>query len=394
VAAVAATQRVVLDGTTTWTVVSAAFSVVEPAERYLEFARQSGFATNTIKAYARGLAQWWTYLEQSSTTWDAVGIRDFGNFLAAVRHNEFDPAVRSLRPEPTVKEGTVRLRLRAVLGFYRYQASCGNDVAPFLYEQVRGRSGTYLSFLEHVARRNPQRRVAVRVRMPRREIPILAPDLIMDLLDAEALHSKDGEWRGDLRYRLLWSLLAETGMRIGEALSLQHRDWNTGRSSTATMVVVDRPHPYGIATKSGSRRIHIGSRLDRLYADYVWWLCDRGADALIDDWDSSYIFCNTRCEPLYEPLRPEAVYAHLRAVKRRLPQLPAAMTPHWFRHTHATALLLAGTPLHVVSRRLGHRSVQTTINTYGHVTEDAELEALANWRDVVAGWEASQHDQH
>jgi len=178
-------------------------------------------------------------------------------------------------------------------------------------------------------------------------------------------------------------------MRIGEALSLQHRDWNTGRSSTATVSVVDRPHPYGIATKSGSRRVHIGSRLDRVYADYVWWLCDQGADALIDDWDTGYIFCNTRREPLYGPLRTEAVYAHLRSVKRRMPQLPASMTPHWFRHTHATALLLAGTPLHVVSRRLGHRSVQTTINTYGHVTKDAELEALANWRELVAGWEAA-----
>jgi integrase len=80
-------------------------------------------------------------------------------------------------------------------------------------------------------------------------------------------------------------------------------------------------------------------------------------------------------------------------VKRRLPQLPATMTPHWFRHTQATALLLAGTPLHVVSRRLGHRSVQTTINTYGHVTQDAELEALANWRDLVAGWEAGPDER-
>lgn len=384
-----------LDGTTTWTVVSESFSVVEPVERYLEFSRHSGFAPNTIKAYARGLAQWWTYLEQSSKTWDAVRIHDFGSFLAAVRHNEFDPAVRSLRPASTVSEGTVQLRLRAVMGFYRYQASCGNDVAPFLYDQVRGRSGKYLSFLEHVSSRNPKRRAAIRVRLPRREVPILTPDVITDLIDAEARHSReDDEWRGDLRYRLLWSLLAETGMRLGEALSLQHGDWNTGRSATATVSVVDRPHPYGLATKSGSRRVHIGSRLDRLYADYVWWLCDRGADALIDDWDGSYIFCNTRREPLYEPLRPEAVYAHLRSIKRRLPQLPAAMTPHWFRHTHATALLLAGTPLHVVSRRLGHRSIQTTINTYGHVTEDAELEALANWRDVVAGWEADQHEQH
>jgi hypothetical protein len=42
--------------------------------------------------------------------------------------------------------------------------------------------------------RNPQRRVAVRVRLPRREIPILTPGLITDLLDAEAVPSpNDGE---------------------------------------------------------------------------------------------------------------------------------------------------------------------------------------------------------
>jgi integrase len=124
----------------------------------------------------------------------------------------------------------------------------------------------------------------------------------------------------------------------------------------------------------------------------VWWLCDQGADALIHDWDTGYIFCNTRREPLYGPLRTESVYAHLRSVKRRLPQLPATMTPHWFRHTHATALLLADTPLHVVSRRLGHRSVQTTINTYGHV-QGPRARSAANWRDLVAGWEAGPDER-
>lgn len=388
----AATQRVMVDGTITWTVVSDSFSVVEPIEAYLEYGRQAGFKPNTLKAYARGLALWWTYLERADKRWDAVGIHDFGNFLAAVRHDEFDPAVRQLRPAPVVTEATVRLRLRAVMGFYRYQAGRGVEAAPFLYEQVRGRSSKYLSFLEHVARRSPQRTVAVRVRVPRNNIPILTPATIDQLLDAEATCSPScGEWRGDLRYRLLWALLAETGMRIGEALSLQHRDWNTGRGDTATVAIVERPHPHALAAKSGARRVHIGSRLDRLYGDYVWWLCDRGADAVIDDWGSSYIFCNTVREPLYAPLRPESVYAHLRSVKRRLPQVPAAATPHWFRHTHATALLLAGTPVHVVSRRLGHESVQTTMNTYGHLTEDAELAALANWREVVAGWETNSH---
>ncbi|CAM3420911.1 tyrosine-type recombinase/integrase [Mycobacterium frederiksbergense] len=387
----AATQRVLLDGVTTWTVVSESLLVVEPVEQYLEFGRQNGFAPNTIKAYARSLAQWWSFLEKTSKSWDAVQIRDFGSFLAAVRHNDLESNVRLLRPQPVVAENTVRLRLHAVLAFYRYQAGCGNDVAPFLYDQVRGRSTSYLAFLQHTTGRKAQRRPAVRVRLPRTGIPILSPEVVADLLDEEAVYSSErAEWTGDFRYRLLWAVLAETGMRLGEALSLQHRDWNTGRSSTATVSIVERPHPYGLATKSGARRVHIGSRLDRLYADYVWWLCDQGADALVEDWDSAYIFCNTRRQPLFGPLRPESVYAHLRAVKRRLPQLPAAMTPHWFRHTHATALLLANTPLHVVSRRLGHQSVQTTINTYGHVTEDAELEALANWREVVAGWEANR----
>lgn len=72
------------------------FAVIEPAERYLAFGRRNGFAPNTVKAYARRLAQWWTYLEQSSKRWDAVRIYDFGNFLAAVRHHEFDPTVAAM----------------------------------------------------------------------------------------------------------------------------------------------------------------------------------------------------------------------------------------------------------------------------------------------------------
>ncbi|MGH3409161.1 MAG: hypothetical protein ACRDRJ_42680 [Streptosporangiaceae bacterium] len=36
-----------------------------------------------------------------------------------------------------------------------------------------------------------------------------------------------------MRDRLLWVLLAETGLRLGEALGLQHRDWHTGRGARA-----------------------------------------------------------------------------------------------------------------------------------------------------------------
>jgi hypothetical protein len=40
----------------------------------------------------------------------------------------------------------------------------------------------------------------------------------------------------------------------------------------------------------------------------------------------------------------------------------------------------------VVSRRLGHADVQTTLELYAHVTDDAELRAVADWRAYTAGW--------
>ena len=387
-AKVASTQRVKFPGGITWTVVDGDGHVVPPVESYLEYARQSGYSPNTVRSYAKSLALWSTHLETRGRCWDAVQLTDFGSFLQSLRAGDVGSGAVTLRPGRKVADSTVAARVRPVMSFYRFHASMGVPAASFLYEQVDSRQGRYLPFLEHVARRQGRRQARVRVRVQPREAPVLEPSTINALIGVEAqFDSVTGEWVGDLRYRLLWTLLSETGMRIGEALSLQHQDWLIGRGDTASVQIVPRDHPHGLLPKSGARRVFIGSSLDRLYGDFVWWLCDRGADAAIDDWDAAYIFCNVFREPMFSPLRPESVYAHLNRVKQLVPTLPVAMTPHWFRHTHATALLLAGTPLHVVSRRLGHRSVQTTINTYGHVTDDAELAALANWREIVQGWE-------
>ena len=382
----AAVQRLVLDELVSFTVLSSSFELVEPAEQFLEYLRLNGYRGNTVRSYAQGLAAWWSFLEHTGREWDDVTLPDFGAFMQAVRNDDLDPAARQVRSRRARSESTVALRLRAVLAFYRYQALTGVDVAPFLYQAARHRGTRYLGMLGHLAARDVAVRPAVRVRVRRREVPVLTPGDTDLLVDAEA-RVVDSDWVGDLRYRLLWSLLAETGMRIGEALALQHRDWNAGRGGTASVAVVDRPHPHGLAAKSGDRRVFIGSRLDSLYSDYVWWLCDRGADAGIDNWDAAYVFCNLLRGNRFGPLRAESVYDHLAVTKAAVAGIPAAMTPHWFRHTHATALLLAGIPPHVVSRRLGHRSVQTTLDIYGHVTEDAELAALANWRSVVSGWE-------
>lgn len=49
--------------------------------------------------------------------------------------------------------------------------------------------------------------------------------------------------------------------------------------------------------------------------------------------------------------------------------------PHDLRHTHASWLIAAGVPLPVIQQRLGHESIQTTVNVYGHLAADADVAA-------------------
>src|SRR5207249_11154286 len=92
------------------------------------------------------------------------------------------------------------------------------------------------------------------------------------------------------------------------------------------------------------------------------------------DFDAGYVFVNLDREPRLAPWRPESVYDLVSRLRGELSgRVPPEWTPHWLRRSHASALLLSGVPVHVVSRRLGHADVQTTLNTYAHVSEDAGM---------------------
>ena len=56
---------------------------------------------------------------------------------------------------------------------------------------------------------------------------------------------------------------------------------------------------------------------------------------------------------------------------------------HTLRHTYATAALLNGVPMHVVSRNLGHASIVITADIYGHLTDDAARSAALVVSDAL-----------
>ena len=60
------------------------------------------------------------------------------------------------------------------------------------------------------------------------------------------------------------------------------------------------------------------------------------------------------------------------------------ITFHGLRHTHATLLLLAGVNVKAVSARLGHSSIQITLDSYAHLLPEMEQHAAQAIGQVLA----------
>lgn len=387
------------DQSHTYTVVGHDKLPIPQAHEYLRFLRDGGASPNTVRSYAYGLAAWWTLLEHTGICWNDFPTSLFGQFLAYLRTGDLPATARIGAPERLMVESSLQPRAAAVLSMYRYFADAHDLDRPYrrlFSSHARLARRRYAPALAGVGPRHEHSQPIYRRRAPNRvETPVLLPAQVAAILDACSVQT-DGQWSGGaagLRDRLFFGVLAETGMRMGETLSLRHQDFHISGGVTPSVTVVGRDdHPHGLRAKSGARRIYIGDDLVALYTEYVWQLIAQGADVAVPDLASHFVFVNLARGQKYAPLRPETIYDKVDCITGRCSQvLPAEWTPHWLRHTHATALLLSGVREHVVMRRLGHADVQTTLSIYGWVTEDAEMRSVAEWKNYAAGWKVA-HD--
>ena len=137
------------------------------------------------------------------------------------------------------------------------------------------------------------------------------------------------------------------------------------------VAVAPRDNDNRARVKAGrSRIIPASAGLFRLYADYL----AREYGAL----DSDYVFVNLWAARYGHPLAYPAVY-DLVARLRKITGI--AFSPHLFRHTYATWLLRSGAGMESVKELLGHASIATTIDTYGHLTVEDARKTLE-----AAGW--------
>ena len=143
-----------------------------------------------------------------------------------------------------------------------------------------------------------------------------------------------------------------TGLRAGELLAVTPKDIDI---KNKTISVNKTKHASGIFTSpktlSSIRTIEINDRTLEILMRYT---------------SASETLFNTTVQTLNH---------NLKNVK---------LSTHMFRHTHVALLVEAGVPIKVISERLGHSKIDTTLDIYTHVTENMKLDLRTKLNNLCA----------
>jgi integrase len=214
---------------------------------------------------------------------------------------------------------------------------------------------------------NPAARVGKFVGRARVEVDIFTREEITRLLVTAAREMPKA-------YPLVLTL-ARTGLRIGEALTLQPHDLDFERrelwvrrtwGSRLKALGEQRINP----PKSGRiRRVDMSQQLCEELQAYV---------GMLEDYPFAWLFPGRERYPMLpEYFRCLIWMPLLKRVGLRYRK------PHTLRHTFASMLIQAGESLAYVKEQLGHSSISITVDTYGHLIPGTNKAAVDRLDDTT-----------
>jgi integrase/recombinase XerD len=162
------------------------------------------------------------------------------------------------------------------------------------------------------------------------------------------------------RYRAILGLIYHTGLRVGEAVRIERRDFRD--TNTA------HPRLHVRCGKGGKDRF-VPLAPAMVKALRAWWQTHRHPTLLFPGPTCGW---RERCQPA-DAAQHAATHLSVSAVQntfrlaRAATGLPAASTVHTLRHCYATHLLEEGVSLRLISQYLGHATLETTL-IYTHLT--------------------------
>ncbi len=170
-------------------------------------------------------------------------------------------------------------------------------------------------------------------------------------------------------------LMAYTGLRQGEALGLKWSDIDfENKKITVNKTAVRIKEKQTLQTpktKNSKRVISIDpttlSILKSWKKDQIKIYFKNGKQF---EGDENFIFTNQRGDWVH-------IHNFIRYFKRFIADHGLKpITPHGLRHTHASLLFSAGVEPKNISDRLGHSTVQITLDLYTHITEEQRTDTV------------------
>ncbi|MFI5783434.1 tyrosine-type recombinase/integrase [Nocardia sp. NPDC051570] len=173
------------------------------------------------------------------------------------------------------------------------------------------------------------------------------------------------------RWRLLVEFLIASGARWGEVTALRvrdiHRSKLTARIHKAWKYTGNKPVLGAPKTKKSTRTInlpaHLVARLPLDGRDLDEWLFALDDGSPVRMW---YFY-----KDVWVPTRDALSLMAGDPLNGKRPRI------HDLRHSCAVWMLTAGVPIHVVQAHLGHESIKTTVDVYGHLDRNAAASAAA-----------------
>jgi len=151
-----------------------------------------------------------------------------------------------------------------------------------------------------------------------------------------------------------------TGMRLGELLGLA---WDCV-DFNKKQIAVRRNFSHGHWDTPKSHKVRYVDMSNQL-AEILWQrFQNRNKDLYCKSFEAEKIylvFCKADGEPMNPDKFRQNIFKPLLA-KAKLPKIRI----HDCRHTYASLLLQAGAPIHYIKEQLGHSSIATTVDLYGH----------------------------
>ena len=190
------------------------------------------------------------------------------------------------------------------------------------------------------------------------------------------------------RYYPPLRLAAFSGMRRGEIIGLRWQDVDLDGAHLAVRQTIttadDLERGTGAKIVTGPPKSGKGRRIDldpETVAVLRSWRLQQAQDRLaLGTWPDHGLVFSREDGALVHPGNLSTIFDRLVRVSG-LPRL----TLHGLRHTHATILVASGVAIKAVSERLGHATIQITLDLYSHVTPGMQAQAVAAFSTAMGG---------